>query len=274
MLNDRRSRLWSLVAPAVVLLFLSGSSVALSASPDPTAPSPSPSVSADPSASPSPGESPSPSAGIFCPSPTVYEAGFEVARGGTFKVRFDGFSANTPVTVVFVDWSRGDVQRPMGTSMSDGQGRGTVAGVVPRDAPIGEVILYVVAEDACSSNSYFTVLGSPRAASIDDDIVVPGQRVTVRAGGLPRRPTSFCRSTAARRKVNATLNATGSGALLDVGGRDGRDPCADPPRHLAGSTSAMGEWSVAGHDLRIQLGVEITVVAGGTLPPTDTEAGR
>ena len=185
------------------------------------------------------------------------------------SVRFDGFTANTDVTLFLRD-GRDDSQVPIGASTSDAHGRGIVEGVVPRDFPIAETWFDVIGEDGCSASSYFVVLGSAQVASIDDNSVVAGQLVTLRAGGFAARSSvsvtfdsvitqGEC-SPGCRVLRSARTSAVGSAVIRT---RIPRDASLGPHVLVVNGDSADGisEFS---------MGVDITVVGGSTLPPTDT----
>jgi hypothetical protein len=146
-----------------------------------------------------------------------------------------------------------------------------IEGVIPADAPMGETALQLVA-DECGWSVGIMVLGSPLVAAINDDTVTPGQRVTVTAGGFaPSTPASLsidsvpvqgeCIPECHFLGRGTSASADGSVVFRERIPRDTR-----PGRHTL--------W-VSGDSLdgitEYELSVEITVVAGGTLPPTDTE---
>jgi hypothetical protein len=280
MRRDRSGRQWSASAAGAALLFiLSGSAVTLSASPDPSAsPEPTSSESAAPSASPtdapsptpSPTASPTASAAIQCDEPLAEVDGDDtLVRGDTVRVRFSGFTPNVNVRLDFRELT-GDVNRTIGTAPADGAGNGVVEGVVPTDAPVDEAELRVIGDDGCLAYLYFWVLGSPDTISIDDDTVMPGQRVTVTAGGfLPNGDALLSIDNAPtqgecipRCLYLAMSQTNGVGSVVFR---------ARIPRHISAGRHVL--WVTGGHLNGISdayQSIEITVGAGSTMPPTDT----
>ncbi len=185
------------------------------------------------------------------------------------RVRFVGFAPNADVTLLLMDWSA-DVTVEIGSGTADAQGSGVVQGVIPADAPIGETQLDVVSGE-CIANAYVVVLGSPEQVTVDDDTVIPGQRVTLRAGGftvnghvlvsIDTYPTQGeCWPRPCRFLGTARTSAVGS-VVVHV-----RIPRDTAP----GAHSLWVSGYMAGGDREDSLGVDIMVGPGVTLPPTDT----
>jgi hypothetical protein len=257
-------RLGSAAAPVLAVLFvLSWSAVTFSASPDPSAESPSPSgVSPSPSPDPTSSASPTPSS---CDLPILDPLG-DGLRGGPINFRFWGFPSNAALTL-YIDT---DPQSPIGNAISNGQGEGVIKGVVPRDAPIGDVSFTAAASGDCSASTFAIVLGSPQTISVDDDTVRRGQLVTVRAGGFAPRTLAF-----------AYINGAGV-----------QEDCPGCHTLRFATTSAVGaveirvriphDTSLGAHHLGVHgydmdvggdiyLVADITVGAAGTVPRTDTD---
>lgn len=119
---------------------------------------PASSPSVIPIPSPTASESASAAVDIICESailnPDPIRA-FEVVRGGTARLRFSGFPPNTALDLFT---SNPDMTpRPMGRFASDGEGGGVIDAVIPLDAPVGEVWLYLSASAACFADTYVVV---------------------------------------------------------------------------------------------------------------------
>jgi hypothetical protein len=118
----------------------------------------------------------------------------------------------------------------------------------------------------------FAVVPSFRSITIDDHTVIPGQRVTLKAGGfmgnghvvvsIDTFPTQGeCWPHPCRFLATATTSAIGSVVIR-----------VEIPRDTTpGAHSLWVSGYMAGGEVEDSLGVDITVV-GGTLPPTDTAA--
>jgi hypothetical protein len=211
-----------------------------------------------------------PSEIAVCGAGFVDVAPFDPLPGGTVHVAIMGFPPNTPVTVTFVSLSDPGVEPAIGSATTDAQGDAAIDVVIPLDAGWGDSSVRVTTSDGCYAEAGLIVLPSHAEVSIDDDSVVPGQRVTLTGGGfLPDETVAV---------------------FLDGDPRDALCRC----RELAtGRTTVVGTASVSvriprnttpgRHDLlligpafvdpTIDLGlvVRISVAAVGTTPPTDTE---
>jgi len=170
------------VAAVAVLLTLSACGLQPSAaSPDATVSS-SVGATAAPSTPASSAGSPSTSPGAGCDPTLDYFVlvDSETAVPGTpVRVRIDGFPPNTAVTLRL-----GSAAPPIGATTTDEQGKGVVNGVIPADAAFGDTPLSVMVNAECGGQTSIAVVGSPEAISIDDDTVVPGQQVTIKASGF------------------------------------------------------------------------------------------
>jgi hypothetical protein len=265
-MRDDQRRLWSVVGAALALLLATACTAA------PGAASPGPSAESSPSASLAPTVSPSASTGFVCESPSAQLDPSDedhILRGATVKVRFEGLAPNSVVTLVFMDWSRGVSERPIGTAETDTTGKGAVEGVLPSDAPIGEAELQVVAADGCYASAYIVVLGSEAAVSVDDDTVRLGQLVTITAGGfLPQQTVSaFINGGGVQEECPgchwlATARTTADGSVV--------------VRVLIPRDTSLGAHHLGVHGTALDgvgdqyLVADITVRAG-SLPPTDTD---
>jgi hypothetical protein len=262
MRDDRRWRQWTAAAAGLavlcVLALASSSPVTGAATPTPTS---------TPTATPSPTETPSPTQTPCQEAFAQVDGGDLVVRGDIVRVRFVGFAPNAGVTLMVLS---ADVTVQIGAGTADAQGRGVVQGVIPAETPIGVTQLDVVS-DQCIANAYVVILGSPEQVTIDDDTVIPGQRVTLRAGGFMENghvvvsidtfPTQGeCWPRPCRYLGTGTTSAVGS-VVIHV-----RIPRDTAP----GEHSLWVSGYMAGGEREDSLGVDITVV-GGTLPPTDTE---
>jgi hypothetical protein len=136
---------------------------------------------------------PSPSASAFeCVEPLAeivpLAAGVGLP-GTTVRLRIEGFPPDAALTVTLGYMDDEGIRLSMGTGRSDAHGDGFLLGVIPVDAPFGEGILNVSAGEACGAEAYISVVGSLEAIGIDDDTVVPGQQVTIRASGFAPEDT-------------------------------------------------------------------------------------
>jgi hypothetical protein len=254
--------------PTPTLTATSTPTSAPTATPDPTAgPTATPTSAPEPTTTPSPTESP-----VVC-EPTFLEADpFFVQTGGRVRVSISGFPPNIRVLMFFGSiWDIGQPQ--IGTGVTDSHGAAIVTGVIPTDAPAGEGHVTVKASDECFAEAYMLISRSRWGVTVDEDTVMPGQRVTLMAGGFIEQG-----------RVNATIDT------YPTQGECWPHPC----RYLGwGRASSVGsvvipvriprDTSPGPHSLWVSgflsdgmredsFGVEITVVgATGTLPPTDTE---
>lgn len=131
--------------------------------------------------------SPSSSVGVACEEPFTHlvpSEATEVLPGMPVRVRIEGFPANAPVMMSVGPASDPPPGTPIGGTTTDQQGSGFVSGVIPADSPPGDASIWVMTSEGCGSSSLVFVVGSLEGISIDDDTVVPGQRVTITAGGL------------------------------------------------------------------------------------------
>ena len=235
-------------------------------------PAPSPSEPGA-TASPEPTMSPSSSPVIACEFPNANAESSEIPRGGSVRVAISEFPPNVAVSLWFGSYYDLGSRPPIGAGTTDDQGAGIAVGVIPSDAPWGENYITVKASEECWAEAFIVVLLSPRAISVDDDTVRPGQLVTISAGGFaPNHP------------VSAFLGAGGvqedcPGCIWLESGRTSargsvvirvRIPRDTPlgPQHLGVhglAPDGIGDLYVV---------TDITVVAAGTLPPTDTAPGR
>ena len=270
-----------------ILLVLPGSAVTLSASPDPSAQSPVATASPTPTATPAPTEVPTPTATpapTEVPTPTPTPSAFtceesfaftdgpdQIVRGGTVRVRFEGFAPDLDVTLI-LEGSPFDLpDRPIGVGTAAGDGTGVVEGEIAHDAPIGETQLRVESVDAMA-RAYLLVIGSPEVMSVDDETVVPGQHVTVTASGfqantmvyltIDTHPTQGeCWPHPCRELGRAARTSADGSVVIPV-----RIPSDVTPGVHGLYANGYSPDGIS--DLTV--GTQITVVATGTLPPTDT----
>jgi hypothetical protein len=194
-----------------------------------------------------------------------------VVAGGTVQVTISGFSPNAEITLWFDAFDRGE-RTAIGAGTTGDDGTGLVTGIIPADAWLGEADIDVEASDGCWAQAFIEIVLSPRAISIDDVTVRPGQQVTVRAGGfVPKSPI-----------------------LLSIDSAPVQGECWPHPCVWLGEARSTDrgavvfrvriprDTSLGRHTLVVSgdkpdglsenyLTVEVTVVAGATLPPTDTE---
>lgn len=158
----------------------------------PQPPAASPDLTASMSVSATPAGSSSAPAGAACDptsGPIVsVDAGTGVP-GTPIRVRIDSFPPSTAVTLSIGSIHDGTVGPPIGATTTDEQGNGVVQGVIPLDTPFGDTPLSVMASAECGAQTYVAIVGSPEAISIDDDTVVPGQQVTIKASGFAAEDT-------------------------------------------------------------------------------------
>jgi hypothetical protein len=131
--------------------------------------------------------SPSTSPGAVCDPTLDYFVlvDSETAVPGTpVRVRINGFPPDTAVTLRLGSLDDGTAGRAIGAATTDGQGNGVVHGVVPVHAPFGDTTLRVMVNEGCGGQTLLAIVGSPEAISIDDDTVVAGQQVTIKASGF------------------------------------------------------------------------------------------
>ena len=239
------------------------------ATPEPTlAPTPTPTSVPEPTTTPSLPEPPS----IVCESGWVNAETTYVHVGGPVRVPISGFPPNVAVTM-FVGsiFDIGVGQPEIGTGMTDGHGAAMVTGIVPTDARAGEQSVTVKASDDCWAEAFVVISLSPLGITIDEETVMPGQRVTVRAGGfLPKGhvvitidtfPTQGeCWPRPCRVLGMASTSSTGS-VVTHV--RIPRDTTPGPHSVWVSGYLADGMREDS-------FGVDILVGPGATLPPTDT----
>jgi len=73
---------------------------------------------------------------------------------------------------------------PIGGATTDQQGGGFVQAVIPPESPHGDASIWVLTREGCGAETLIVLVGSLERISIDDDTVVPGQLVTITAGGF------------------------------------------------------------------------------------------
>jgi hypothetical protein len=290
MCQGRRHKRWAVSAASVALLTILALATSTPAraeetpTPTPTAtstptsaPTATPDPTADPTATPTstpdPTTTPSPTAMPIVCDPSFVEADpFLVQTGGRVRVSISGYPPNTAVTMHLGSiWDFDQLE--IGTGVTDSHGAAIVSGVIPTDAPTGEGHVTVKASDECFSEAYMLISRSRWGVTVDDDTVVPGQRVTLTAGGFIEQG-----------RVNVTIDTYPT-----------QGECWPHPCRYLGSGTASSLQSVAipvriprdtspgPHFLWVtgfftdgttedSFGVEIAVAgASGTLPPTDTE---
>lgn len=210
-----------------------------------------------------------PSEVAVCGAGFVDVAPFDPLPGGTVHVAIMGFPPDTGVSLTF--FSRSDpVERAIGSTVTDQQGEAAIDVVIPLDAGWSDSTVRVTTNEGCYADADLIVLPSHAEVSVDDDSVVPGQRVTMTGGGFmpeegvavfldgdPRDALCRCRELATGRTT-----AVGTARLSVRIPRGTR-----PGRH---QLLLIGPAFV---DPTIDLGLvaHITVAAVGTMPPTDTE---
>ncbi len=274
-MHDKRRERWQpAVGAGIGLLLVAGlASPGSAAAPTPTA---TPTATADPAptGTPVPSASPAPTGtpdALVCQEAFAVDPVDHVVRGGAVRVRFVGFVPGSAVTLLYVE-SPDLEERPIGTGTAGTGGDGVVDGLIPEDAAIGEAWLQVVSVD-CWADVYILIIGSPETMHVNDDTVVPGQRVTVTAGGfLPNsgvgltidtHPTQGeCLPVACRWIGRGALTAANGSVVIHA-----RIPSdVTPGVHMlfanGYSPDGISDFTV---------GAPITVVATGTLPPTDTD---
>lgn len=110
--------------------------------------------------------------------------------GSAVRVRIQGFPPNTAVTLRFQPVFDTAQSRPIGSGTTDQQGNGVVDGVIPPDAPFGDVALSVTTGAQCEARTSMTVVGSEESIRINDATVVPGQQVMITASGFAPHSTA------------------------------------------------------------------------------------
>ena len=188
----RESRRWRGIstggAALTLACILAVAGTAQVASQETLAPSPP-----EPSASATPEPTPSlpPSPVIACEFPNANAESSESRRGEQVRFAISEFPPNVEVTLWFGSFYDLGSLPPIGAGRTDDEGAGVVVGVIPSDAPSGENYVTVKASEECWAEAFIVVALSPRAISVDDDIVSPGQLVTISAGGFaPNQPAS------------------------------------------------------------------------------------
>ncbi len=187
------------------------------------------------------------------------------------RVPITGFPPNAPVAMYFGTVFE-IVGPPIGASTTDDQGAAVVAGVIPDDAPEGETDVTVWASEECFVFAFVIVSLSPLGVRIDDDDVLAGQPVTLTAGGfLARSPVIVTFDSAMTQgecypvqcRVLRSVRASAVGSAV-IRLRIPRDASPGPHQLWVNGASADGlsEFSMR---------VDIRVVGGSTLPPTDAE---
>jgi hypothetical protein len=259
MREDRRLRRSITAAGIALLVVLTGSAVTRSASPDPSASSPSPAPSA--TASPS-------NVIDVCSEPVVIADSPRAVPRELVGLRIAGFPPDSQVAVQI--GVEGETPRQIAVALLDRQGASSFEVKVPTWLPFGDARLTVTTDDGrCSFGVCLVIVGSKARIAIDDDTVVPGQRVTITAGGFePGHSISimldgdaFDALSEGRHLGGAVANELGT---LRARVRIPRDVRLGA-HFLTANGSSFGELS------DLILTVDITVVAGGTMPPTDTE---
>ncbi len=281
--DSRRWRWRSAVGSGIGLLLVAslaspGSAATPTPTPTPTptaTPTPTPTETPAPTATPVPTATPAPTG---TPPDPVCDTTFarapvdHIVRGGTVRIRFEGFAPGSVVTLLYGEWWPDLAERPIGTGTAGNDGDGVVDGLIPVDASIGETQLRVVSLD-CSAYVYILVIGSPEVMQIDDDTVVPGQRVTVTAGGfLPKSRVHLTIDTHPTqgecwphpcRQIGRFAWTSANGSVV-IHTRIPSDIAPGVHGLFANGYSPDGMSDVT-------VGTEITVVPTSTLPPTDTE---
>ena len=256
-------------APTAVPAATSTATPTPSATPTPTTtPTPTATPTSTPTATPAPTSTPTPQPVVGCQNPwaTAYPHD-HIVRGEAVRVAFHDFEPDGGVTLLFV----AQATTAIGTGNADAQGEGVVEGVIPADTPIGEAEMRVVGAH-CIAYTSLLVIGSAEAMTVDDETPVPGQVVTISAGGfaiespieisIDRYPIQGeCYPRACR------FIGTGSADTLGHVVMHVRIPSDVKPgtHHLYAtgySPDGISDFTV---------GVAIHVAgATGTLPPTDT----
>ena len=190
---------WAALAALLVLAFAAMSPARAGATPTPTAapaatstatptPSATPAPTTTPKPTPTPTATPAPTSTptatavpvVGCQNPwaTAYPHD-HIVRGEAVRVAFHDFEPDGGVTLLFV----AQTKTAIGTGNADAQGEGVVEGLIPADTPIGEAEMQVVGAH-CIAYTSLLVIGSAAAMTVDDDTPVPGQVVTISAGGF------------------------------------------------------------------------------------------
>ena len=221
---------------------------------------------------PAPTSTPTPTPVDGCQDPwaTAYPHD-HVVRGEAVSVAFHDFEPSGGVTLLFVAQDAAQTTTAIGTGDADAQGEGVVKGVIPAAAPIGEAELQVVGAH-CIAYTYLLVIGSAEAMTVDDEAPVPGQVITISAGGFATE--SPIEISIDRYPIQGECYPRAC-RFIGVGS-------ADPVGRVAMHVRIPGDVKPGTHHLYatgyspdgisdFTVGVEIRVAgATGTLPPTDT----